>query len=154
MYYNLIVSRNIELKQKCLVLYVLGLLTWQNIKFAIFCWSVHFSEIFNNSFQLSVWDEWRNLVSIFCRCKLTLRNHVGQDVQFPSYWGHMFPVCRGYHQWIYQHFRVSLLVLMWVFMTLSLPLSWTDGASDNIVPLCRIHNDNTLWVTKQSYFNF
>lgn len=57
------------------------------------------------------------------------RNHVGEDVQFPPHWGHMFPVCRGHHLWIYQHFRVKII---WVSVTPFSPLlshlmGWMDG---------------------------
>lgn len=32
--------------------------------------------------------------------------HVGQNVQFPTHWGHLLPVCRGINQWFHQHPRV------------------------------------------------
>lgn len=78
----------------------------------------------------------------------TLRNHVGQDVQFPPYWGHMLPVCRGHHLWIYQHIRVSVLILMNVPVTFLLSwhsqyrrthTSWgcTHGISDVVVSVGR-----------------
>lgn len=77
-----------------------------------------------------------------------LRKHVGQDVQFPPYWGRLFPLCRGLHQWIYQHFRVSVLVCLWADKTpyttaTRFQMSLNEGVSGK-VPLCRIHNEKTV----------
>jgi len=89
---------------------------------------------------------------VLLQVESTQMSHVGQVVQFPPHRGCLFPVCGGLHQWIHQHFRVSLFLNAFFSSTSTSPPHGSRWAG-LYYPLCRKRIYKTAQAAKYTQFS-